>query len=311
MDYQVTHAFNKDSSQGLRLTITQPLDGKGNPLFFTAVPLRFAKPRDFQADAGFMFDDNVTRAKAGPNKLSDRVYSTNASKAYEFTFEDRENIRAALTYSLGSEKFDRWSGLDRAIAGVEGEIKYKTSAEFDAYTFGATLQLAGDHYKSVLRRGYRATASLSVRQQLTDRIGAFAALSHSQRFAKSGVWDNRFSAFRFNADYAWNNNDTLYLTVEFRKGHAVSTGSGSLEDLAAAQLFVEDDAYPGMGFNSYRFEGKTWLSTIGYNMGFGPRHALDLSWRRAQSTPDIRPSYATSPKSYIANQYSIIYLIRF
>ena len=27
---------------------------------------------------------------------------------------------------------------------------------FDAYTFGATLQLAGDQYHSVLRRGYRS-----------------------------------------------------------------------------------------------------------------------------------------------------------
>jgi hypothetical protein len=258
-----------------------------------------------------MFDDNVTRAKAGPNKLSDRVYSANASKSYEFNFEDRENIRAMVTYSAGTEAFDRWSGLDRVVASVEGDVKYKTSAEFDAYTFGASLLVAGDQYRSFLRRGYRATATLSVRQQLTDRIGAFAALSHTQRFAKSNVWDNRFSAFRINADYAWNNNDTLYLTGEFRKGQSVSTGSGSLEDLAAAQLFVEDDAYPGMGFNSYRFEGKTWLTTVGYTMGFGPRHALDLSWRRAQSTPDIRPSYATTPKSYIANQYSIIYLIRF
>jgi hypothetical protein len=125
------------------------------------------------------------------------------------------------------------------------------------------------------------------------------------------VFDNKFVGFRLNADYQWNQNDTLYLTDEFRKGHSVSSGSGSLEDLAVAQFFVEDDAYPNRGFNAYRFEGKTWISTIGYNMGFGPRHALDLSWRRAQSTPDKRPSFATSPKSYIADQYSIVYLIRF
>ncbi len=311
IDYQVTHVFNKDSNQGLRLTITQPLDGKGSPLFFTSLPTTPAKPKDYQADAGFMFDTNVTRAKAGPDKLSDRIYSVNTSKSELFTFEDRENIRATVTVLAGAEKFDRFSGLDRAVASIEADGKYKTSAEFDAYTFGATLSVAGDQYQSKLRRGYRASFTLSARQQLTDLIGVFAAASYNQRWANSKVFDNRFSAFRLNADYQWNANDTLYVTGEFRKGHSVSSGSGSLEDLAVAQIFVDDDAFPHRDFNAYRFEARTWISTVGYNMGFGPRHALDLSWRRAQSTPTFRPSYATSAKSYIADQYSIVYLIRF
>ena len=85
----------------------------------------------------------------------------------------------------------------------------------------------------------------------------------------------------------------------------------SLENLAVADVFVEDDAYPGAQLFSYRFDGRTVISTIGYNLGFGPRHSIDMSWRRAQSTPNSRPSFATSPKSYIANQYSIVYLVRF
>ena len=311
IDYQVTHVFSKDSNQGLRLTVTQPLDGKGSPLFFTSFPITPSKPKDYQADAGFMFDSNVTRAKAGPNKLSDRVYSVNASRNELFTFEDRENIRATVTFLAGAEKFDRFSGLDRAIASIEADGKYKTSAEFDAYTFGATLSVAGDQYTSKIRRGYRANLTLSARQQVTDLIGVFAAASYNQRWANSKVFDNKFSAIRLNADYQWNANDTLYLTGEFRRGHSVSSGSGSLEDLAVAQFFVDDDAFGNRDFNAYRFEGKTWISTVGYNMGFGPRHALDLSWRRATSTPDKRPSFATSPKSYIADQYSIVYLIRF
>jgi uncharacterized protein with beta-barrel porin domain len=311
VDYQVTHAFNKDSSQGLRLTLTQPLDGKGTPIYFGALPLSFAKPQDIQADAGYVFDSNITRAKTGPNKHSDRIYSANLGKGLLFTFEDYEKIRLSVNYAVGGEKFDRWVGLDRAIASLDADAKYKTSAEFDAITYGATLAVAGDQYHSVLRRGYRASLTLSARQQVTDRIGAFAAISHNQRWAKSSVWDNRFSAIRLNADYAWSANDTLYLTGEFRKGHVVSTGTGSIEDLAVAQVFVDDDAFGGRDYHSYRFEGKTWISTVGFNMGFGPRHALDLSWRRAQSTPDYRPSFAVSPKSYVADQYSIIYLIRF
>lgn len=309
LDYQVLHTFNKDSSQGLRLTVTQPLDGRGNALFLDAIPLTFGKPQDIQLDAGIMFDDNVTRAKERPDKRSDRTYSANASKGFLFTFND--NARSMVTYSLGGEKFDTYKGLDRAMAGIEADVKYRTSAAFDALTYSAFLQVTGEQFQSFLRRGYRASAGFSARQQLTDRVGIFGALTYNQRWAKSAVFDNRFSAIRLNADYAWNNNDTVYMTGEFRKGHIVSTGTPSLENLDVSQVFVVEDAYPGAGFTSYRFEGNTVISTIGYNMGFGPRHSLDLSWRRAQSTPDFRPSYATTPKSYIADQYSVVYLIRF
>ncbi|HEX4858801.1 MAG TPA: autotransporter domain-containing protein, partial [Usitatibacteraceae bacterium] len=280
IDYNVTHSFNRDSSQGLRLTLTQPLDGKGSPLLIGAMPLTFGKPKDYQLDAGYMFDSNVTRGRRPGDKLSDRVYSVNAAKGFVFNFEDYENVRALVNVTFGGEKFDTYKGLDRAVAGVEGDIKYRTSAEFDALTYGATLNLSGEQFQSVLRRGYRAVVTLSVRQQITDRIGAFAAASYNQKWAKSGVFDNRFSAIRLNADYAWNANDTLYVTGEYRKGQFVSTATGSLEDLDVAQLLVDDDAFPGRDFNSYRVEGRTILSTVGYNMGFGPRHALDLSWRR-------------------------------
>jgi hypothetical protein len=53
------------------------------------------------------------------------------------------------------------------------------------------------------------------------------------------------------------------------------------------------------------------LSTIGYNVGLGSSDSFDVSWRRVLSTPDLRPSWATSPASYINNQFSISYLMRF
>jgi hypothetical protein len=85
----------------------------------------------------------------------------------------------------------------------------------------------------------------------------------------------------------------------------------SLENIEVAEVFVQDDAYPGGQFFSYRFDGRTVLSTVGYNVGLGARHSLDLSWRRAQSTPSFKPPFPTSASSYIADQYSIVYLVRF
>ena len=163
----------------------------------------------------------------------------------------------------------------------------------------------------MLRNGYRYSAGVSVRKPITDRIDLFGALSHNERYAKSSVFNNRFNAARVNVDYTLSPTETIYLGGEYRRGQVVSTGLPSLENIEVAEVFVQDDASPSGQFCSYRFDGRTVLATVGYNLGLGARHSLDLSWRRAQSTPGFRPAFATSPSSYIADQYSIVYLVRF
>ncbi|MCY7389745.1 MAG: hypothetical protein LH481_17095, partial [Burkholderiales bacterium] len=250
-----------------------------------------------------------TRAKLSGQKLPDRIYSVNASKSEIFPFN--ENIRAIVTGSLGGEKFDNYYRLSRAMVGLQGEVLYRPSADFDAPTLSAFVQSTAERYQSSLRNGYRYSVGVSIRQPLTDRISLFGALTHNERYGKSAVFNNRFNAVRLNVDYTFSATETIYLTGEYRRGQIVSTGLPSLENIEVADLFVQDDAYIGGQFFSYRFDGRTVLSTLGYNLGLGPRHSLDLSWRRAQSTPSYRPSFATSPTSYIADQYSLVYLIRF
>lgn len=308
LDYELTHATQRDNSQGLRLTVKQDLDGRGAPLLLDSFPLTFAKPRSIQFDFGYMFDDNVTRAKDRRDKLSDRAYSANVGKGFVFTLSD--HLRANVTYSLGGEKFTRYRGLNRAMAGVQGQLQYRRSGEFSAPTFTAFGEVTGDYFESVLRRGYRYVAGVSLRQSLTDRIAWFAALSHAERQGRSAVFDNRHHAFRLNVDYALTRDDTLYATGEYRRGQTFSTGHPSLENLDVAEVFVLDDAYPGGQLFTYRFDANTVISTLGYNMGFGPRHSLDFSWRRAQSTPRGKSSVFPA-SSYVADQYSVVYLIRF
>jgi len=312
VEYQVLHNFSHDTQQGIRLNFMQDLDSLGTPHALKGFFLIPKKPEGIQLDVAYMFDSNVTRAKQSPDKRSDRTYSVNVGKGFKFEVdEEREDIRALLTYTLGAEKFQNYDGLSRASAGVEGEIQYRTSANFDAYTLAVFARGSADSFRSQLRRGYSYAIGVNARQSLTDRVDIHGAITHTERIGRSGVFNSRENSIRANMDYMLSDRETIYLTGEFRRGHVVSTGLPSLENLAVTDVFVEDDAYPGAQLFSYRFDGRTAISTIGYNLGFGPRHSIDMSWRRAQSTPNSRPSFATSPKSYIANQYSIVYLVRF
>ena len=306
LDYELLHSFNRDTNQSIRLNLTQDLDGRGGP--FTWVP---SKPNDIQVDAGYVFDGNVTRAKESTNKRSDRSTSLNAGRALVYTFDRFPNIRALVTYSAGGEKFQNYDGLSRASAGLQGELQYRPSSEFDAATFSVTAQSSGEYFQSVLRRGFRSSIAGSVRVPITDRVNISAALAHNERDARSDVFKSRDNVLRFGVDYAFSATEALYLNGEFRRGHFVSTGKASLENLSIADVFVVDDAFLGTGFLTYRTKGKTVLSTLGYNLGLGQVHSIDLSWRRVMSTPEFRPSFATSPRSYVVDQYSLVYLMRF
>ncbi len=315
-DYEVTHAFNKDKNQSLRLNFTKDLDGRGAPFAASASSLEPTKPTDIQVEFGYTFDDNVTRAKEARGKLVDRTTNVSAGKGITFKFDGSENeflqkVRAVVTISAAAEQFQNFDGLSRATAGLQGEVMYRTSADFDAPTFALTAQTTGEYTRSELRRGTRASLGLSMRQALTDRINYLVGVTHQERFAKSNVFSARDNGVRIGGDYALSAQEAIYLSGEFKRGHFFATGQPSLENLAIADVFVVDDAFPARGLFSYRTRGNTFLSTIGYNLGFGERQSLDFSWRRAQSKPNERPSFVTSPSSYIVDQYSIVYLIRF
>jgi uncharacterized protein YhjY with autotransporter beta-barrel domain/mono/diheme cytochrome c family protein len=306
LDYELLHTFNRDSNQSIRLSFTQDLDGRAGALAWLAT-----KPKDVQVDAGYTFDGNVTRAKESDNKRVDRATSLNASRVLTYKSDNYPNFRVLVTYSGGAEKFQNFDGLSRASAGLQGELQYRPSGNFDAATFSLTAQVTGEYFRSVLRRGVRSSIAGSVRLPVTDRVSVSAALAHNERQARSDVFTSRDNGARFGVDYAFSASDTIYLNGEFRKGHFVSTGKASLENLAIADVFVFDDAFLGADFLTYRTKGKTVLSTLGYNLGLGERHSVDLSWRRILSTPDFRPDFVTSPRSYVVDQYSLVYLMRF
>ncbi len=310
MEYQLSHSFGNASTHALRLRLSKDFDVRGLPRLLSEDPeSAHDEPIDVQLEAGAVYDDNVTRAKSGVDRRGDHSYALNVSKSIVQPLS--ANSQLLMTGTLGGEKFRRFNGLSRLAATAEAEYKYRASSEFDEPTFGAFARLTAEGFESSLRDGYRLSAGLSYHQPLTDRINVFAAVSHNLRNANSRVFSTRDNSVRGNVDYALSDNEILYLGAEYRKGDIVSTGRPSLENATVADVFAQDDAYPGGQMFSYRFRGSTVLLTMGYNLTLGPRDSIDFSWRHIRSTPGLRPGFVTSPRSYIANQLSAVYLMRF
>lgn len=307
LDYVLERATGGARSHGVRAFLRQDLDARGG----AGAPASWQGLRDpLQVDAGYMWDDNLSRAGDAADRRSDHVYSLGVSRSTVVPLTD--HLQAVLAAFLEGDKPYTYDGLDRLALGVRGELQYRPSAAFNAPTFGLFIRALHDEYQSALRTGERYAYGLSVRQSWTDRIDAFAALDAQRRHARGDVFDTRDWGLRFHLDYAAGPG-VAYASAEYRRGDSVSSGGGGAGSYAfIAEASAPDDAFPG--FTAYRLDARTVIWTLGYNLPLGTRDSLDLSWRRVDATGFLPASasgiYPGAPR-YRVNQLLLVYLLRF
>ncbi|MDX8384882.1 MAG: hypothetical protein R8M11_00005, partial [Gallionella sp.] len=171
---------------------------------------------NIQADAGYMYDDNVTRASESDSILTDNVFSANVS--IPATFLLAKHLRLGLSGSLGAEQFVEHDGLSHVGGAIRAELQYRGSAEFGTPIYSVFVKTSADQYQSELRSGQQNFAGLTMQKRFTNRIQAFAAVIHSERTGEDSLFDNTYNAARINMDYDLPNVATLYLGVEYRDG---------------------------------------------------------------------------------------------
>jgi uncharacterized protein YhjY with autotransporter beta-barrel domain len=310
LNYERFNSPGTQSYQAINFRLNKTLNGKNefDDLMDKSYTATITKPAGFMMSASLAYDSNVTRASDTLDIKSDTIYGIAASKALSFTVS--KFTRLKLSGFIDTEQFRTYSGLGHISGGGEGEFMYRTSADFDASTFGIFARFTDDAYESTLRSGTRTSAGLTLRKPLTDRISFFAAVAGNERRTNTEVFNTKDVSARTNFDYAINMGQTFYLTGEYRKGDIVSTGQPSLKVVDMSTIFVKDDVFTATPHYDYLMKGRTALLTLGYNFSLGTKDSVDISWRGVRSTPDYTPDFAT-PASYIDNQYSIAYLMVF
>jgi hypothetical protein len=263
-----------------------------------------------RADVDYTWDDNVPRATTD-QKLSDS-FATLALGA-NLPLELTPHSRLVLNATLGGQAYVRYTGLNQVALDVRGEWQYRSSAQYTTPTWSVFVHERVDWFDSDLRDGYRTSFGVSVRKPITDRIGAFAAVAFNVGNAQSDVFDTRNVSVRGMLDYLLSRRNSLYLGLEYRDGHSVSTMLPSPAFRSIAQARVLDDVFTDPQRTDYRFDARTGILTLGYNFAITERQALDVSYRGVYSKPKEQPdsSLTTSTVYYVDNQITVSYLIRF
>jgi len=261
-------------------------------------------------DAGYTYDSNVTRAFDSSDVRRDSAFNVNVSK--NFAIPLSEHMRLTINGRVGADTFLEFDGLDRLYAGVEAEMLFRASGDYSTPTFGFFGSVEDDEYESYLRKGYRYSAGVTIRQPVTDRINAFGALASERRHGENTVFDTENSYLRMNLDYALERNGALYVACEYRTGDIVSTGQPWVKATNVSTVWIRDDVFSSSTpFYDYRMRGKTALLSLGYNLPLKGKNALDISWSGVRSVPDLQPGYAFGEIRYFDNQVSVVFLAAF
>jgi uncharacterized protein YhjY with autotransporter beta-barrel domain len=310
IDYQMQRSSMHDNSQAMLFKLTKEIGGKAPPPLLLATSGFSLRDWKIRGDAGYTFDDNINRSSTAEERMSDSSYNAELTKSWLVPVTD--HTRLVIGSALGGEKFHTYTGLDRMYLSSQAEYQYRASGNFGSPIWGVFTNITGEAYSSTLRDGYRYSGGVSVRKPVTDRINLFSALAHNERHGRSAVFQMRDNSFKLNLDYAATDTSTLYLNTEYRRGDLVSSGSHTLQNIDIAKVFTLDDVFSRNDFYDYRFDGSTALFTLGYNLPFGPKDSIDISWQRVRSAASKSPSVATWPaKHYFDNQLSVVYLFSF
>jgi len=274
-----------------------------------------AAPLGLRLDAGYLYNDNVTRAPQGSaDVLADQAIGLNVDKNWVFALTER--TRLVVNGFVGAEKFLTYDGLSNVLYGLHGTWQFRPSGSYGAPTWSLFARAAGQQFESSLRDGYQSSLGASIRKPLTDRIQVAGSAAYNVRNATSAVFDLRDWTVRLNLDYSLFGRDTLYLGGAYQRGDAVSTNRQSAGLASIATASEIDDAFDdGVVRYAYRFDAATIVATIGYNFAFASGQSIDISYRYVQSTPTESIAYPNynwaQPVRYVVQQVGIAYLVRF
>lgn len=260
-----------------------------------------------QVEFGGYHDSNLNRVAEAPERLSDSAMRLRVGQTYRYPLA--RTLRLDANASLSAERFRRFRGLDFLRGDLRAELLYRSSGHPATPTFGLFGSAGHARHESELRSGEFYSIGLSLRQPLSENLFAYAALSHNLRNADSDAFDLSDNALKLSLDYGLGRSGSLYLVGEYRKGDIASTSHHPLYDGLADYVTQDDafDVYDDHPMFVNRYQARTLLWTLGYNLPLGPSDSLDISWRRAVS----EPTSSALDGVYISDQLAVVYLLRF
>jgi hypothetical protein len=242
----------------------------------------------FDAEAGLSHDNNLSRALAGTDIVSDTALNIAMSGGYYFVLGDRDFV--TLTGNLSTSQFREFHGMsDVALGGTASWRRKFGVGAFVPWT-NISASFADEQYGESIRNGWRANLTLLAGKRLSERLelsggGGFDHYG-ADRVVQvvPGMSGDAFSvsgsSLFARADYVLSERWLGFARVSARRGDVTSSTRLNREIFKYSTAVTPDPAF-GPDYIAYRLTGTTWDFSAGASLAMTDRSSLNFSVTRA------------------------------
>jgi hypothetical protein len=244
------------------------------------------------ADAGAIFDSNLTHAASAPDIRPDWAATVDASVGQFFALSGNDGLTLAV--NVRGEAYDRYKGLNLAAIGASARYRHKFGLGRDAPSASLVVNgLYGD-YQSAVRNGARFDLRAELGERLTESIDAIVGVGYDRRYGPDGeavvpgfsgeVFSLAGQSAYFQISYAIDEQWLLSVNGAIRRGDVESTSQQGLAVFLASSAIAEDPAFNDPNLFAYRLRGTT--STLGATSSFALNDRASLNVQYAYAFTD-------------------------
>jgi hypothetical protein len=137
----------------------------------------------YDAHAGGLYDDNLTRAQQAADVRGDGAATLAASGGWFYAPSGTDGITVSL--EANSEAYARFHGLNLISIGGSAGYRHKFGLGHDVPWASITVRAAHDDFRGDIRDGDRIEASLEVGKRLSANFDASVGIATDRRLASN------------------------------------------------------------------------------------------------------------------------------
>ena len=239
----------------------------------------------FDVDAGFLYDSNLTRAYAPADIRADGAFTLDAAASSFAALSGADGL--TLGADLRTEAYHRFHGLNLIGVGAIATYRHKFGLGYAAPWLALSVSGGHDDYRGDIRDSNRLEVSAELGQRFTPEFDAAFGGGYERRYANNdrpvvpgisgSVFDLRGESVYARAGYALTDRLLLGAELAVRRGDVVATTRRDFEIFVVSDAIAADPTF-GADFFAYRLRGTTDTAKLSASWALDDRSSLNIAY---------------------------------
>ena len=237
----------------------------------------------FDVDAGFLYDSNLTRAYEPADIRADGAFTLDASAGWFWALSGADGL--TITGNARTELYHRFHGLNLLDVGANATYKHKFGLGYAAPWISLSVAAARDDYRGDIRDGRRLDIRAEIGKRFTPEFDASFGGRYDRRYGRNdepvvpgisgNVFDLRGKSVYARAGYAITDSLLLGAELSVRRGDVVATTRPDFDIFVVSDAIAADPTF-GPDFFAYRLRGTTDIAKLSASWALDERSSLNV-----------------------------------